>query len=62
MARLKFKPGDKVLFDFAGTRMSGTFIREKKVTYGTVVREYYVCEGGDGMIYPIDKTKVYKDE
>lgn len=62
MAKLKFKTGDKVLFDFAGTRMSGKFLNLKKVTYGTVVREYYVCEGGDGMIYPIDKSKVYKDE
>lgn len=62
MAKLKFKTGDKVLFDFAGTRMGGTFIQEKKMTYGTVVREYYMCEGEKGTIYPVDKTKVYKDE
>lgn len=62
MARTKFKSGDKVLFDFAGTRMSGKFIDLKKVTYGTVIREYCICEGEGGMIYPIDKSKVYKDE
>ena len=62
MARPKFKIGDQVLFDFAGTRLSGVLHEHKKVTYGTVVREYLICKSKDGMLYPVDKSKVYKDE